>query len=199
LRALRRRRYFLAVSRFVEGLEAFLPEAPLPKATHPLSHALALLLLPGAAIAFWPAQSFAQAAWPTYDNTRFQYSICYPPQSLVPQPEAENGDGRHFQSKDGAELTVYGDNDTTKETPEAAADEIGTRLGPPPDGKVTHQVVHNTWFLVSGRTMKQIFFAKGYLDHDQFKVFEFTFPIAKAATYDDVAAKLEGCFKSTAK
>lgn len=169
------------------------------KATHSPCRTLARLLLPGAVIGFWPAQVFAAAEWPTYDNARFQYSICYPPQSLIPQPEAENGDGRHFQAKDGAELTVYGDNDTSKETPEAAADEIGTRLGAPPDGKVTYKVVHGNWFVVSGRTMKQIFFAKGYLDHDQFKVFEFTYPIAKAGAYNDVAARFEACFKSTAK
>jgi hypothetical protein len=176
----------------------FPPEAHLLKATRSLRR-LCAFFVPVAALALCPAAVLAQTAWPTYDNARFQYSICYPQQRLVPQPEAENGDGRHFQATDGAELTVYGDNDTTKETPEAAADEIGTRLGAPPDGRVTYKVVHGDWFVVSGRTMKQIFFAKGYLDHDQFKVFEFTYPIAKAAVYNDVAARFEVCFKSTAK
>jgi hypothetical protein len=140
------------------NLMKFPPEAHLLKATRSLRR-LCAFFVPVAALALCPAAVLAQTAWPTYDNARFQYSICYPQQRLVPQPEAENGDGRHFRATDGAELTVYGDNDTTKETPEAAADEIGTRLGAPPDGRVTYKVVHGDWFVVSGRTMKQIFFA----------------------------------------
>ncbi len=169
------------------------------KPTSSSPHALALMLALGGASGFWPASALGDAAWPTYDNARFQYSICYPAQKLDAQPEADNGDGRQFVAKDGADLRVYGDQDVSKETPEAAADEIGGRLGAPPDGKVTYKAVHGDWFVVSGRTMKEIFFAKGYLDHDQFKVFEFTYPIAKAGAYNEVAAKLESCFKSTAK
>lgn len=122
-----------------------------------------------------------------------------PANRLVPQPKSENGDGRRFQANDGAELVVYGGNNATGETTEAAAADIGARLASPPDGRITYKVAHSDWFVISGRTMKQIFYVKGYLDHDQFKTFELTYPIAKSGVYNDIAAKLEGCFKSTAK
>lgn len=45
----------------------------------------------------------------TYHNIRFGYSISYPADSLIPQGEAENGDGQKFLSRDGrTEMLVYG-------------------------------------------------------------------------------------------
>ena len=49
-----------------------------------------------------------QSGYVTYYNSRFEYSIKYPVKVLVPQEEAENGDGRVFLAKGGAELRVWG-------------------------------------------------------------------------------------------
>src|SRR4051794_7376036 len=48
------------------------------------------------------------ADWLTYSNARFGYSIEIPP-GFVPQPEADNGDGRVFKTPT-ASLTVFGGN-----------------------------------------------------------------------------------------
>src|ERR1700682_2215290 len=46
--------------------------------------------------------------WKASTNWRFQYSICYPQDLLVPQGEPENSDGQRFLAKDGAKLVVFG-------------------------------------------------------------------------------------------
>src|ERR1041385_1331675 len=53
-------------------------------------------------------QAADQYKWKMYTNARFQYSICYPPDLLVPQGEPENADGQKFLAKDGAKLIVFG-------------------------------------------------------------------------------------------
>jgi hypothetical protein len=55
------------------------------------------------------SQGLAQNNYRTYHNARFDYSISYPANILVPQGEAENGDGQKFLSGNGrAEMLVYG-------------------------------------------------------------------------------------------
>lgn len=54
-------------------------------------------------------QIVGQSKYKFYNNARFGYSISYPSDLLVPQGEAENGDGQKFLSMDkSAEMLVYG-------------------------------------------------------------------------------------------
>ena len=54
-----------------------------------------------------PQQTADRHGWATYVNVRFQYSICYPKDLLVPQGESDNSDGQKFLSnKDSAELAA---------------------------------------------------------------------------------------------
>src|SRR5258708_31360638 len=51
----------------------------------------------------------AQHTYRTYHNARFDFSISYPTDVLIPQGEPENHDGQKFRSRDGrAEMLVYG-------------------------------------------------------------------------------------------
>src|SRR5262249_52024686 len=61
---------------------------------------------------------FAQNTYKTYANARFKYSISYPADLLVPQGEAENGDGQIFHEKSASsvEMRVYGGNNALNET-----------------------------------------------------------------------------------
>ena len=57
-------------------------------------------------LAFWAllltlTSARADESYRTYQNARFGYSIVYPSGMLIPQPEADNGDGRKFRSRDG--------------------------------------------------------------------------------------------------
>ena len=50
-----------------------------------------------------------QNDYKTYANARFKYSISYPADLLIPQGEAENGDGQVFREKSSSvEMRVYG-------------------------------------------------------------------------------------------
>src|SRR5256714_15334892 len=53
--------------------------------------------------------STPQNNYKTYANARFKYSISYPADLLIPQGEAENGDGQGFREKSGSgERRGYG-------------------------------------------------------------------------------------------
>src|SRR5205809_7691970 len=58
-----------------------------------------------------------QNDYKTYANARFKYSIRYPADLLIPQGEAENGDGQVFREKFGSvEMRVYGGYNVSNET-----------------------------------------------------------------------------------
>ena len=91
--------------------------------------------------------------WKVYTNVRFQYSICYPQDLLVPQGEAENSDGRMFLAHDGAKLRVFGRNNALRETLEDALEDTRSRLTGA-SGKVTYKAIKPDWFVVSGENEK---------------------------------------------
>ena len=58
----------------------------------------------------------APESWQRYTNVRYGYSLSCPG-SLVAEPEADNGDGRKFHSRDGQfTVTVYGQSRSADET-----------------------------------------------------------------------------------
>lgn len=57
-------------------------------------------LVPLALVFLGVAATAQDAGWKRYSNTKYAYGVCYPPE-LVPQREADDGDGREFKSRDG--------------------------------------------------------------------------------------------------
>jgi hypothetical protein len=135
--------------------------------------------------------------WRTYTNVRFQYAICYPEDLLVPQGEAENSDGQSFVGKDGARLTVFGQNNALDESLKDASAATASRLAGP-SGKVTYQVLKANWFVVSGRRGSTVFYAKTDYSDDQFKSFELTYEDSAASTYKPLIRRLVACFADLA-
>ena len=142
-----------------------------------------------------PSQQTADRhGWMTYVNVRFQYSICYPADQLVPQGEAANSDGQRFlSSQDGAELAAYGSNNALDETLRQRQSDMQSRLAGA-SGKVTYRAQKANWFVVSGQSGETIFYAKTIYSHGQFKSFELTYDRSAAALYDPVVARLAACF-----
>ena len=69
-----------------------------------LPHLLSALLL-----AATIRQSVAADVYRTYRNARFGYAVVYPATLMTPGRESDNGDGRHFRSRDGSvSLLVWG-------------------------------------------------------------------------------------------
>jgi hypothetical protein len=134
--------------------------------------------------------------WKVYANVRFQYSICYPQDLLVPQGEAENSDGQKFLAKDGAKLLVFARNNALHETLKDALEDTRSRLTGA-SGKVTYKVIRPDWFVVSGENGKSVFYAKSLYAHDQFKSLELTYDSDASAVYKSVVTRLAGCFANT--
>ena len=70
-------------------------------------------------VLFCAANASAQTsiAYTNYCNSRFGYCLTYPVSILVPQPVADNGDGRKFLSNDNeVEMLVYGTENALDQT-----------------------------------------------------------------------------------
>ncbi len=144
------------------------------------------------------APEASRHVWKVYTNVRFQYSICYPGDLLVPQGEAENSDGQKFLAKDGAKLLVFGQNNALNESLKDALEDTASRLAGA-SGKVTYKVIKPGWFVVSGQNGPSTFYAKTVYAHDQFKSFELTYDGAESSVYKPVVARLVRCFETTAR
>jgi len=137
--------------------------------------------------------------WKVYTNVRFQYSICYPQDLLVPQGEAENSDGQKFLAKDGAaKLIVFGQNNALNKPLKDALEDTASRLAGE-SGKVTHKALKSDWFVVSGRNGQSVFYAKTLYAHEQFKSFELTYESGASTVYKPVITRLAGCFVNTGR
>jgi hypothetical protein len=146
-----------------------------------------------------PQQTADRNGWATYVNVRFQYSICYPKDLLVPQGESDNSDGQRFlSSKDGADLAAWGDNNASDQTLRQRLSEMESRLSGS-SGKVTYKVQKANWIVVSGQNGQMIFYAKTIFSHGQFKTFEITYERSAATLYDPVVARIASCFNDLAR
>jgi hypothetical protein len=134
--------------------------------------------------------------WKVYTNVRFQYSICYPQDLLVPQGEPENADGQKFLAKDGARLIVFGRNNALNESLKDVLDETASGLAGA-SGKVTYKVIKPDWFVISGKNRQSVFYAKTLYSHEQFKSFELTYDSSASTFYKPVISRLAACFVNT--
>lgn len=142
----------------------------------------------------------AEHEWNVYDNVRFGYSICYPGDLLIAQPEADNGDGRKFTGKSGAELTVWGRYNVLEQ-------DMHTLIGDLSDdgATVTYRRTTKDWAVISGRSKGEVFYSKLVLERnaadgvDIVRVFRLIYPAGEAKTYDAVTIRLAKCFKPTGR
>lgn len=142
------------------------------------------------------ATSQGKFKWSTYVNSKYQFQICYP-NFMIPQGEADNGDGQKFIAKDGGKLTVYGyynvinDGDFLK----TVKDSIQLTIGK--NGHITYQTYHQSWVVISGiNNKKDIFYYKFLSEkNDRILVLEFVYPHILATKYNEITKKLGSCFK----
>lgn len=132
----------------------------------------------------------AQVSYENYCNSRFAYCIDYP-NALIPQGEAENGDGQKFTSKGSkVSLAVWGQFDALSHGIKGKL-EMDSK-----SKKVTYKVLKTNWFIISGYTKEgNIFYQKTMLIDDTFKTFVLEYPPAEKAVYDKVCGRLVSSFK----
>jgi hypothetical protein len=132
----------------------------------------------------------AEHRWDTYVNVRYSYQICYPADLMVPQPEADNGDGRVFTTPAGATLRVWGRYNAMGESLAT----ITKRL-PEPGSIVTYRHIDTTKSIVSGKIGDDIFYAETMLGKDDtIRSFILLYAATQAATFNPIADRLSRCF-----
>lgn len=140
----------------------------------------------------------------SYCNDRFAFCISYPANLLKPQPEAQNGDGRHFNDARGVDrLTVYGSgnwnfNDEGTAVPLATVYQQELKGGRFPDANahrvVTYKALGKTSFIISGTEKGEIFYLKVIKKADAFCFAYLHYPADLAKQYNPIAALIAKTF-----
>ena len=134
----------------------------------------------------------ADPALDTYVNPRFAYAVTYPRGVLLPQGEAENGDGQRFVSPDGrAVLAVWGSHNALNQTLLSHHQDAVRDFG----GRVTYQALRPDWYVFSGIRQGRIFYQKTLFRDDIFKTFTFTYDATQRHLYDRIAAAISKSFQ----
>ena len=134
-----------------------------------------------------------QNSYQTYTNARFKYSIAYPDDLLVPQGEAENGDGQIFREKSSSsvEMRVYGGYNVLNETLRSRYADLTRKWS----NGITYKVMRRDWFVVSAMVNGKIHYQKTILRGDTFKTFEIEYDAVRGSTYNDVTDHISKSFK----
>ena len=137
--------------------------------------------------------AFPQNNYKTYTNARFKYSIDYPADLLIPQGEAENGDGQAFREKTASsvEMRVYGGYNVSNETLRSRYEKLVGEWGK----GVTYKVLRQDWFVVSAMVKGKIHYQKTILRGGVFKTFEIEYDAVRGSTYNDVTDHISKSFK----
>ncbi|OGP83291.1 MAG: hypothetical protein A2Z08_00155 [Deltaproteobacteria bacterium RBG_16_54_11] len=136
-----------------------------------------------------------------YINARFAFGISYPEGILIPQGEADNGDGQKFISQDKkVEMLVYGyynqeaEEYTLKymfdnESEDNSADNAGR--------KVTYKKLTETWYVISGTEGDKIFYTKVFYRKKENQNIHFfiSYPKSRKTEFDAITAEISKSFK----
>lgn len=142
-----------------------------------------------------PGEARQQVTYRTYHNARFEYSISYPVNVLVPQGEPVNHDGQKFLSRDGkTEMLVYGSHNSLNQSLREVYDESG-RTAEHPNRMVTYHVLRTDWFVVSGVENGRVFYQKTMLRNGIFKTFRIEYDEDQKQTFDPITAAIARSFK----
>jgi hypothetical protein len=151
-----------------------------------------LALAPVLAIGHAQAAADVLPGWKTYQNARFGYSVRYPGDLLRPLPEADDGDGRHFQPLHGhADIAVwasYSADDTLDSLADQAAQDCT-------GGRASYRVVRDKavppfMALSCPEPGGQVLYAEALRCKDVTTQIQLTYPATEKPTWDPVAAKM---------
>ncbi|HTR87972.1 MAG TPA: hypothetical protein VMI56_26050 [Reyranella sp.] len=147
----------------------------------PLVSALAL-----AALASVPATGGPSLA--TYANSRFGYTVEYPADLLVPQEEAENGDGRAFEARHGrAQILVYGGYNALNESPAELAGRAETDCA---GHHAQYRVAKPNLVAISCTTTDGILYQKTMIRGDTLTTLRAAYPSSERKVWDGVVARM---------
>jgi hypothetical protein len=146
--------------------------------------------------AFGLSARAAQHSYHTYHNARFDFSISYPADVLIPQGEPENHDGQKFRSRDGrAEMLVYGSHNALNQTLRQLYSEETNPSADHPDRTVSYKTFKGNWFVVSGIEGGKVFYQKTMLTKGIFKTFRIEYDESQKDLYDSLTTQMVRSFR----
>lgn len=138
----------------------------------------------------------AQPTYRTYHNARFDFSISYPADVLIPQGESENHDGQEFRSRDGrAEMLVYGSYNALNQTLRQLYSEETNPSADHPHRIVSYKTSKGNWFVVSGIEEGRVFYRKTMLTKGIFKTFHIEYDESQKDRFDSLTAQMVRSFR----
>jgi hypothetical protein len=143
------------------------------------------------------ASRSAQVRYSTYHNARFDYSISYPVNILVPQGESVNADGQRFVSKDGrTEMLVYGSHNSLNQSLREVYEDESNRTAEHPNRVISYQILRQDWFVVSGVENGRVFYQKTMFRNSVFKTFRIEYDEQQKRTFDPITVAIARSFKN---
>ena len=132
----------------------------------------------------------------TYHNARFDFSISYPADVLIPQGESENHDGQKFRSRDGrAEMLVYGSHHALNQTLRQLYSEEMNPSADHPHRSVSYKTSKGNWFVVSGIDEGRVFYQKTLLTKGIFKTFRIEYDESQKDLYQSLITEMARSFR----
>lgn len=135
----------------------------------------------------------AAETFTTYENIRFGFLVDYPKNLLIPQGEAENGDGQIFISRTGdAKLTVYGSN-RRKELDHMCHALFGVK--DPNSPNITYKVSNKNYSVASGYRDGKVFYTKAVVTKDRCLMLDLEYKIESREVYDTITSRIANSLK----
>ena len=137
-----------------------------------------------------------QPVYKTYNNARFNYSISYPPDELIPQGEPEDGDGQRFLSKDGRVIVwVYGSYDALNQTlRDIQQSEIERFKGLEGSFKTLKAQVDSTSSILEGDSDTNVYYEKVIFSRNTIFTFIAQYPKDEAPTFEPIISRMAASF-----
>lgn len=140
-------------------------------------------------VAILLAASAGAAVADTYVNARYGYSVAYPPDLLIAEPESDSGDGRTFHARHGtATMSVWANAAAATESPDQITQGYVTDCGPAKPG---YRVVKPGLVAFSCITPKnRVLYFKAVIHGDWMTAVRFEYPIAERKVWDPVVQRV---------
>ncbi len=131
----------------------------------------------------------------TYANVRFGYSVGYPAELLIPEPEADNGDGRKFHARHGtATMLVWGSYNADKQSPEEIARAYESDCSA---GQVNYKVAKSQLVAFSCTTPAgHVIYQKTLIHGDVLTTVRFEYPVGERTIWDPVVQQVSGSLRA---
>src|SRR5262249_45378250 len=129
-----------------------------------------------------------------YVNVRYGYSVSYPDNLFVAEPESDSGDGRVFRARRGdTQFRVWG-NWKLDQTPSGMADQAEEECARHP---AEYRVVKAAMAAVSCVTKGgEITYEKAIIHDDAVAFFSMTYSAGERSSWDPVVSQIGGSLKA---